>query len=310
MNSDVQWFWPRRFRNRTHDFAHAMLTKLPRLLRAVFGLVRRFPYRVVHRSRLERLGSEAERYDLVEKGRYDYVPKGLYVFGPRSEYLLVRKNRYRVVLRTGEEKLTGCGVGWLTEDNTAESYDQLWGNDEALTQFRTEADAVRERLTEEIVDHIVGLISDGAKVVDIGCGVGDLLVALRRRLPGIRVAGLDFSGKAIEGARRNLPDGDFVLHEMSTLPYGEGEFDAVLCTDTLEHMERPRQVVEELARICAPRGHVVIVVPDGDVDDFLGHLWFWNEPALAEFLSPWRANVQRLPETRELLAVIRVGAQS
>ncbi len=211
-----------------------------------------------------------------------------------------------MTLLPGQERSADRGVGWIAEDNTPEGYDRLWGSEEARTQYLAEANGARTRLTREIVDHVIHLVGEHSRVVDIGCGVGELLVALRLRCLGISVAGLDFSAKAIEGARRNLPGGEFVLHEIANLPYPTDTFDLVLCTDTLEHMERPREVVEELARICGPGGHVVIVVPDGEVDDFFGHIWFWNEVTLSELLSPWGAVVQRLPDTRELLAVIKV----
>jgi SAM-dependent methyltransferase len=249
----------------------------------------------------------------VPKGEYDYLPKGKYVFGLRRDCLIVRKNRHRVILRTGEQTLTGQGIGWLTEANSPEAYDRLWGDEETLRQFRTEGDRVRERLTEEIVDSLADLLPATGRAIDVGCGVGDLLACLRRRRPAIRVAGLDFSPKALEGARVALPDGEFVLSDISQhpgLPYRDASFDVVLCTDTLEHLEHPRPIVEELVRICASPGFVCIVVPDGDVDDFLGHLWFWSEKALTDFLSPWHGRVNRLPETREFLAIIQRGGRS
>lgn len=267
-------------------------------------IVQRFPYRIVHRARLSAVAVDPDRFDVFEKGRYVHLPPDEFVYGLRRDFLLVRKNRYRVSVLPGQEKLSNQGIGWLTEDNTPESYDQLWGDEAALAQFLSEADNARVRLTEEIVEHIVSRVADHAQVVDIGCGAGDLLLALRRKCPTVSVAGLDFSPKALERARKNLPDGDFVLDRISKLPYDDERFDVVLCTDTLEHLERPVTLVEELVRICRPDGSVVIVVPDGDVDDFLGHVWFWNEASLTALLTPWSPTVQRLPDTREFLAVI------
>lgn len=274
-------------------------------LRKLLHLARRFPYRIAHRSRVA--GDNLSRYDMVEKECYDYVPKGTYVYGPRSEYLIVKKNRYRITLLPDQEKRTDCGVGWITEDNSASSYDQLWGDDKILSQFRSEGDGVRTRLIEEIADHVAPLTTEAARVIDVGCGVGDLLVALRRRCPSIATHGCDFSEKAIAGAQERLPDGGFLRLVISRLPYGSQEFDVVLCTDTLEHLEQPGQVVEELVRICLPGGVVVIVVPDGAVDDFIGHFWFWSETSLCKFLAPWKPTVTKLPQTKELLAVIRVA---
>ncbi len=281
------------------------IRRIAAALRKALG---RFPYRIVHRSRVA--AGDLSKYDVMEKGMYDFVPKGTHVHGPKSEFLLIRKNRYRLSLIPGQSKRTDCGVGWITEDNAATSYDQLWGDQTLLSQFHAEGEGVRRKLIEEIADHVAPLIADCARVVDIGCGVGDLLMALRNRRPSIKTFGCDFSEKAVAGAKARLPEGEFVRHVIKDLPYGNQAFDVVLCTDTLEHLEQPALVVEELVRICAAGGIVVIVVPDGDVDDFSGHLWFWGDRALRTFLGPWTSDIKRLPKTKELMAVIRVPSQA
>jgi SAM-dependent methyltransferase len=247
-------------------------------------------------------------WDHIPQGQYDYLPKGQYVFGPADKVLMVPKNRYRVSLLPDQTPRVELGVGWVTERNSPESYDQLWGDEACLEEFRAEADHVREKLVIEIVDHVQAGIAQDSNVVDIGCGVGDLLREVRSREPGVRVSGLDFSVKAVEGARAAMPDGDFIQHVIEqSLPYENATFDVVLCTDVLEHLEFPRAVVAELVRICRPGGLVAIVVPDGDVDQFLGHYWFWNEESFGALLSDWNASVSRLPLTREFIARIVVG---
>lgn len=244
-------------------------------------------------------------WDHIPQGQYDYVPKGTYVAGPADRFLLVPKNRYRAVLLPDQPRSTDLGVGWVTEDNSSEGYDLLWGDAGNVEAFRAEAGHVRDKLTLEIVDHVEDRLPAAGSIVDIGCGVGDLLTEVVRRRPGLRVAGLDFSGKAVEGARAAMPQGDFQRFTIErTLPYADASFDVVLCTDVLEHLEYPRAVAAELVRICKPGGLVAIVVPDGDVDQFFGHWWFWNERSLAEMLAGWQPAVARLPQTREFIACI------
>ncbi len=255
-----------------------------------------------------RLYHSENNFDLIPKGQYDYVPKGTYVFGPADQFLLVPKNRYRATLLPNKTISDDLGIGWITEDNSAKSYDQLWGNESNLEVFRAEAEHVRDKLTVEIIDCIEKYLFAEAKVIDIGCGVGDLLAEAHKRQSGINVSGLDFSGKAIEGARRSFPDGNFVQHIIEkSLPFESCFYDVVFCTDVLEHLEHPKLVVAELVRICCDGGLVAIVVPDGDVDQFLGHYWFWNESSLKNLLGNWNAEVSRLPVTREFIACINVS---
>ncbi|NKM50174.1 methyltransferase domain-containing protein [Rhizobium leguminosarum bv. viciae] len=246
-----------------------------------------------------------EGWDHIPQGQYDYVPKGTYVFGPADRFLLVPKNRYRAVLLPNQSRRSDLGIGWLTEDNTAEGYDLLWGDEARLDQFRAEGNHAREKLKAEIIDHIDAFIPPNANVTDIGCGIGDLLTEVRTRKLGVKVSGLDFSAKAVEGARASLPDGEFIQFVIDrTLPYEDNAFDVVLCTDVMEHLEHPKAVASELVRICRSGGIVAIVVPDGDVDQFMGHNWFWNQQSLTALLADWDAEVSRLPITREFIACI------
>lgn len=246
-----------------------------------------------------------DKYDLVPKGQYDYVPKGTYVFGPADRFLLVPKNRYRVSLLPGQELSADLGIGWLTETNTSEDYDRLWGDDKALDVYKSEGDGVRDRMPFEIVEAVGGAVDRAAHVMDVGCGAGDLLTAARRRNSRARLSGCDFSAAAVARAQTALPDAQIEqAHIVDQLSYPDDQFDMVFCTDVLEHLEHPGKVVGELVRICAPGGTVAVVVPDGAVDQFLGHLWFWSEETLREFLSPWKARVWRLPDCKEFIGVI------
>jgi len=252
-------------------------------------------------------GTSHVDYDIIPSNQYDYIPKGACIYGPADKYLLVPKNRYRAVLLPEQCISAQKGIGWITEDNSSSSYDLLWGDELNLTAFRDEAEGIREKLSVEIVDSILGSIDEQSQILDVGCGVGDLLSEVRRHRPKASFFGLDFSQKAVEAASAAFPDGCFLHHVIDqSLPYPSASFDVVLCTDVLEHLERPKLIAAELVRICRPGGMVVIVVPDGDVDQFLGHYWFWNQDSLSLLLAEWEPDVIRLPMTREFLARIQV----
>lgn len=247
-------------------------------------------------------------YQPIKPKEFDILPKGTHVFGATNKYLLIPKNRYRVVLLPEQEVNKDFGIGWITENNAPESYDQLWGDEQNLKEFREEADGIREKLTKEISDVIEAKVKTNMNIVDIGCGAGDLLVEITHRVPGLNISGLDFSSKAIEVAKSIFPNGDFrqfVIEKQ--LPYGNSSFDIVMCTDVLEHLEYPKVVINEFLRICKSGGHIFVVVPDGDVDQFLGHYWFWNQESLEKLFEDYAVDISRLPESREFIISINVN---
>jgi SAM-dependent methyltransferase len=252
-----------------------------------------------------RVPYSADRRDHIPKGEYDYVPKGTHVFGRAERFLLVPNNRFRAMLVPGQELRTDLGVG------CSERYDLLWGEADNLHQFRLEGYSAREKLNVEIVDPIEDRIPADANVIDVGCGVGNLLGEIRRRRSGVRVSGFDFFGKAIESAERGCPDGQFQLFAIDrSLPDGSASFNVVSCTDVLEHLEEyPLCVVAELVRICRPGALVAFVEPEGTLDQFLGHNGFWNVKTFAGPLAEWAPPVAPLPVTRELMATIEVPAE-
>jgi SAM-dependent methyltransferase len=93
-----------------------------------------------------------------------------------------------------------------------------------------------------------------AKTLDVGDTDGLILKQLGK--PGI---GFNLSEAALRNIRANGIEA--VGGDGHGLPFADGEFDYVLCFETLEHVESPHQVLTELARVCSPDGRVFISIP-------------------------------------------------
>jgi SAM-dependent methyltransferase len=99
-------------------------------------------------------------------------------------------------------------------------------------------------------------------ILDFGCAYGFLLARFDDGRP---LSGCDVSPWALQQAARRLPHADFhLLDPDGGLPYGDGSFAAVLCTDVLEHIEPDRQaeVLREVMRVLAHGGRFCMTTPN------------------------------------------------
>jgi SAM-dependent methyltransferase len=112
------------------------------------------------------------------------------------------------------------------------------------------------------------LVGEGARVLELGCGTGDLLAGLE---PSYGV-GVDFSEGMIAQARQAHPDFTFLLGDIedgSFLRELPGPFDAILVIDTLGALDDCQRMFEHLHSLCTRETRLII--------GYFSHLWF---PAL------------------------------
>ena len=110
----------------------------------------------------------------------------------------------------------------------------------------------------------------GDRVLDVGCGVGRHLLELSR-CPGLYI-GLDSARLDLRKGhywfllmqRKGEVQGsvNFVEGDAPRLPFVDGSFDRVVCTEVLEHVPNDGEVLAELVRVLRPGGVLAISVPD------------------------------------------------
>lgn len=104
-------------------------------------------------------------------------------------------------------------------------------------------------------------VAEGARVLDAGCGVGwgSLLLL---QAGAAAVTGLDVSDEALADAVHRAPDVRFVRGDLQELPFGDSEFDLVACFEAIEHVTDPYRVLDELRRVLAPAGVLMVSSPN------------------------------------------------
>ncbi len=129
----------------------------------------------------------------------------------------------------------------------AGEYD-LWYN----TQLGREYDREEKEMVR------TALRNSGARgsLLEIGCGTGhwcEFFIAL-----GFSVSGVDISSEMLERAKIRVPSARLVLCDAESLPFADGEFDAVAAITVLEFTAEPHKVLKEAARCLRPGGVIII----------------------------------------------------
>lgn len=129
-----------------------------------------------------------------------------------------------------------------------------------------------------------GKLSKGTKVLDVGCGDGALAGLIASRLEA-NVDGIDVTTLPIELARKEFEKrrliGRFSVIDGYQYPYPDGSFAAVVCSDVIEHVQKPEQLLTEMWRLLAPGGRLVVTTPIRYTEDPLDRMhvkeWFPEE---------------------------------
>ena len=96
------------------------------------------------------------------------------------------------------------------------------------------------------------------RALDLGCGDGRLGAELR----AANLTAADVSQVALERARARLPEANVVaLQADAPLPFDDGEFDLVLCAETIEHVRDVQLLLSEIRRVLSPGGTLALTTP-------------------------------------------------
>jgi SAM-dependent methyltransferase len=136
---------------------------------------------------------------------------------------------------------TTPGTPALTTEQRAEA--SLGSSAEAI--YRLVARAIRERHR------------GGGTLLDVGCGAGGLWRFAREQFDDYIGADVISYDGFPEGTQFRSVDLDTGQIDLS-----DGSADVVACVETIEHVENPRALVRELARLARPGGLVVVTTPN------------------------------------------------
>jgi SAM-dependent methyltransferase len=168
---------------------------------------------------------------------------------------------------------------------------------------------------------LLGEARTGERVLDLGCGAGRFLGALREA--GADPVGVELAEGALERARRNVPGAELhLLAPGGEIPLEDASVDLVWCSEVLEHVPDTAGLLSEARRVLRTGGRLLVTTPSHDLPrrllialarfdahfDPLGqHVRFYSRRSLARVLDAFAfeqveiEGIGGLPGLRETL---------
>jgi SAM-dependent methyltransferase len=144
----------------------------------------------------------------------------------------------------------------------------------------------RFHISEFLRHHALPVLKSGMRLLDAGSGhLPEQVMRAELLATGATLRTNDFSAG---------PGVDDVM-DVSAMTYPDNSFDAIICTQVLEHVQSPPRTVAELARVLAPGGHLFISAPQS--------AWLHNLPW--HYFNPTRFGIELLLEQNGLTVVSR-----
>jgi 2-polyprenyl-3-methyl-5-hydroxy-6-metoxy-1,4-benzoquinol methylase len=139
--------------------------------------------------------------------------------------------------------------------------------------------------------NLIQRISQGKRILDVGCASGAFLVSARER--GWKVQGIEQSPVAAAYAAR-ISGAPVFTGTLDTFVTGDHRYDVVHMADVIEHLREPRHALLRVRDLLAPQGVLVLTTPDVDSLSarILGRNWPNYKPE--HLFYPNRRTIQEL----------------
>jgi ubiquinone/menaquinone biosynthesis C-methylase UbiE len=144
-----------------------------------------------------------------------------------------------------------------TEGEEYDEFYEAFFDEKDLELYEKDRRLVVRRQT--LLDHLNRLAPPDAAVLDVGCGLGDVLASMP---PSYRLSGMDYATHNVRVATKRLGErAQIVKGSIYEIPFESNRFDVALCLEVLEHIEDDARGVRDIARVLKPGGFLIAAVP-------------------------------------------------
>ncbi len=161
------------------------------------------------------------------------------------------------------------------------------------------AQAFRRRLILAALD--LPARKDPPRILDVGSGQGDMARDLSRTEPRAEIRGIDLSEAGVRISRQKVPTAEFVAADLMTTVQARQGWESWathgVCSELLEHVEDPVEVLRNVRPLFAPGAKLVVTVPSGPRSAFdlhIGHRRHFTADQLQAVLRHSGYEVERV----------------
>jgi len=166
----------------------------------------------------------------------------------------------------------------------------------------TNSNPLQKKLIDRFHQVIIGKIAELApeSFLDAGCGEGFVSEYLLQKSPGLDIVGFDWNPDSVCMAAERNPSGEYLVADITNLPFEDNQYDVAGCFEVLEHLYEPERALSELLRVSrrgivlsvphepwfcmanVARGKNLQMTPKGSDPD---HRQFWSRKAFGAFVG-------------------------
>ena len=109
--------------------------------------------------------------------------------------------------------------------------------------------------------------SNSCRFLEIGCGTGFVLKAIKEKFKDFHLAGAELFFEGLRFAKTRLPETEFIQLDVLDMPF-VGHFDGIGVFDVLEHIEDDEQAIKKISLALKPGARLILTVPQ--------HMFLWG----------------------------------
>jgi SAM-dependent methyltransferase len=172
---------------------------------------------------------------------------------------------------------------------TAAEYNAQWPQLDDFIQYNPGA-RHRRRLIRNAIQSL-----KFNSILDVGCGPGELYVTYADLFAGKRYMGLDLSDEVVATNRSRYPRATFAQLDISKARLDQ-TFDLIVATEVIEHIEDRATALANISAMLAPKGHLLLTFPLGEVfktERYFGHVSHPEIEEIERLAAPHGLRIQK-----------------